>query len=208
LSTINLEELMPLEVDDEMIFEHNVLPQPEDQISLTTGFNIHSRVFWAALKSPHGNEAQTLMPESGNFLRSRDPTLQLVHLKDRLHDVKYIIDDIPSELRPWDAIWLDDSSSGTPESRKILKAQFASMRANLHVTHLWLQSILLDQIDILLLNKSSATTDDSNKNDLKLRWHDREDICRQLLHVLYGIPEAYLEPNGHHLVQIQPNMLY
>lgn len=134
---------MPIDVDDENIYKDQIVSQ--QGVSLTTGFIIHSRVFWASLG------------DGGN-------------LRDRLNRLKYMLDCIPQELRQW----------GTGEGK------FACMRANLHVTHLWLQSILLDQVE-------------------NVEWAEREDIARQLLHVLHGIPQESLEPNGLHLVSF-PNV--
>ena len=209
LSTLNLEELMPLEVDDEMILESSVLPQPGQEISLTTGFNVHSRLFWAALKSTHPGKFSDAEIKACSCIRASDPFLKLSHLQGRLHELKYILDDVPAPLRQWaiaesdDVSWLSNTA---PEHRTILKSQFASMRANIHVTHLWLQSITYDQIDNLVLNKLNNLSPSSNPPitipRAKLTWSEREDICRQLLHILSGIPAINLEANGHHLVSI------
>lgn len=136
---------MPVERDDEEILEDEILPSRG--LSLTTGFNIHSRVFWAAL----GNgETETSV---------------------RLRKLKYMLDSIPQDLRQW------GTASG----------HLATIRANLHVTHLWLQSILFDQLE-------------------QVEWAEREDISRQLLHVLHSIPHQNLEPNGLHLVSLSSSL--
>jgi hypothetical protein len=120
--------------------------------------------------------------------------LQLAYLKDRLHDLKYMLDDVPPQLRQWAAEDDDDTLYGSsPEQRRIVKAQFATMRANIHGTHLWLQSLIRGQVDAILLSQP-------NPPDLKSTWGEREDICRQFLHVLHSIPHINLEPNGLHFV--------
>ena len=207
LSTLNLEELMPLEVDDEMILENSILPQPEQKVSLTTAFNIHSRLFWAALRSTHPGHFSDAERQSCSCIRASDPLSQLTHLQGRLHELKYMLDSIPSPLGQWAIAENDDASwlSNTPlEQRDIIKSQFASMRANIHVTHLWLQSIIYDQIDNLVQNKLNSASPSPDlpvaPTQPKLTWPEREDICRQLLHILYGIPAINLEANGHHLV--------
>jgi hypothetical protein len=202
LSTLNLEELMPLEVDDEMILENTILSQPAHELSLTTGFNVHSRVFWAALTSTHPRHSTNPERQYCNCVRTAEPALQLAHLKSRLHDLKFMLDGIPAQLRQWnsaadDENWLINAST---EHQRIVKCQFASMRANIHVTHLWLQSIIHDQIYALSLNKSSGASADIPPPEPKVTWVEREDICRQLLYILHGIPEINLEANGHHLV--------
>ena len=130
---------MPVEVDDEQLFSDKIVPH--HGLSLTAGFNIHSRVFWASLGSDGADTTE------------------------RLHRLKYMLDGIPQELRQW------HSAQG----------QLATIHVNLHVTHLWLQSILLDQLE-------------------RVTWSEREDISRQLLHVLLRTPHANLEANGLHLV--------
>ena len=151
LRNINLEDLIPVDIDDEQIFENEI--GPAQSFPLTTGFNIHSRVFWASL---------------GHSEREDSPA----DARSRLHSLKYMLDTIPRELRQWPSL---------SHSTK----QIASIRANLHVTHLWLQSILLDQLE-----------------GEQVQWAEREDISRQLLHVLHNIPHESLEPNGLHLVRL------
>jgi len=148
--------------------------------------------FWAALIPllPRESAAAKKLPCS--CVRSAEPMLQLAYLKDRLHDLKYMLDNIPPQLRQWVAEDDDDALYGSsPEQQRIVKAQFATMRANIHVTHLWLQSLIRDQVDALLLGQP-------NPPDLKSTWSEREDICRQFLHVLHSIPHISLEPNGLH----------
>lgn len=201
LSTINLEDFMPFEVDDEMILEDAVIPQPTDALSLTTGFIIHSRVFWAALTSPSPRDSSAPRRDPCMCVRSAEPKLQIEYLRDRLHDLKYIIDGMPPQLRQWAAEDNWDTLNGSSlEHQSIIKAQFESMRANIHVTHLWLQSIILDQLDALMTSEPSISTLPSSLPDPKAVWAEREDIARQLLHLLHSIPEIHLEPNGHHLV--------
>jgi hypothetical protein len=195
LATLDLEQLMPLEVDDEYIHEHTVLPQPSGVLSVVVGFNTASRVFWTALQSP------TDKAEDCYCERTRSSVAQYQHLKSRLHELHYILDSLPPQLRQWQSTNDDPSLYGTdPEQSRLLKAQFATTRANVHVTHLWLQSIISDQVDAILVNPTTRERLGSSVPDHRTRWVEREHICRQLLHVLWSIPDVYLEPNGHHLV--------
>lgn len=186
-----------------MILEDRVLPQPPGRTPLATGFNVHSRVFWIALIST-SSKSEARERQHCNCVRSIRPDLQLAHLRGRLHDLKYKLDGIPPHLRQWTTNL--DSLPGfeavESEELRLLSGQFASMRANIHVTHLWLQSIISDQIDILLLNEGHHGTPvvaSPSLTDSRVLWSEREDLCRQLLHVLHGISETYIEPNGHHL---------
>ncbi|CAK7230184.1 hypothetical protein SBRCBS47491_007499 [Sporothrix bragantina] len=183
LASLNLEELLPLDVDDEQIEEDRVLPKPGDGPCLTTAFIIHSRVFWAALRPI--NEQQQPPQEPPCICRPwRNRAAQITHLRGRLHEIKYMLDVLPAELMPW--------ASSPAGGDDILGCQFASLRANLHVTHLWLQSIILDQLE------ADPHKEDEHSSSSNY-FVQREDIARQLLHLLHAIPERDIEPNGLHL---------
>ncbi|KKY27971.1 putative quinate utilization pathway activator [Phaeomoniella chlamydospora] len=201
LNSVDLEELLPLEVDDEFIFEDRVL-NPSQTTCLTTGFIIHSRVFWTALKSPKSRDVSTPMEQYCQCVRSTHPDAQINYLKARLQDLKYMLDSVPIQLRQWAP---PDSNTETKD-KEIYSSHFRTMRANLHVTHLWLQSIIIDQIETLEQQQQHchrSPTDQHHQNPHLYPsltwWSTREEICRQLLHVLHNIPMANLEPNGLHL---------
>lgn len=91
---------------------------------------------------------------------------------------------------------------------KVVQGQHEIVRANIHVTHLWLQSLLLEQVDVIVQggvvgSSSSAAAAGAEEVSASLRanWAEREDICRQMLHLLHSIPYVYLEPNGLYLVR-------
>ncbi|KAH9209409.1 beta-glucosidase [Leptodontidium sp. 2 PMI_412] len=200
LSTIDLEDLMPVEVDDEMIHEDFVQPQPEKHLSLVTGFNVASRIFWASLIPLSTQGSAGAKDQYCNCVRSRKPDIQLAYLQDRMHDLKYMLDGLPTQLRQWATVRDDEGLDGLDtQQRKILHSQYESTRANIHVSHLWLQSIIADQIDALRERELNGSQADLVPSTAKDRWPEREDTCRQLLHILHGIPEIHLEPNGHHL---------
>jgi hypothetical protein len=175
LASINLGSLMPVDVEDEQIFKHQIVPLPQPVLGLTTGFIIHSRVFWHALESPYGTGGSDCL-----CCRSRSPAAQEAHLRGRLQELKYALDDAPAQLRQWAL------SHQEPDTEWTSSSQLATLRANIHVTHLWLQSILLDHLD-------SLSSPGEN-------WPDREVLSSQLLHVLHNIPQRDIEPNGLHLV--------
>jgi hypothetical protein len=174
LESIDLGGLLPIDVDDEQILKHQIIPSPSSGSNLTTGFVIHSRIFWYALESPYGGGRPDCL-----CCRSRSTAAQAVHLKGRLRELKYALDDAPLPFRLW-------SQPDQCIDSKVTVAQLGTLRANIHVTQLWLQSILLDHLD-------SISSPEEN-------WADREAISTQLLHVLHAIPQEDIEPNGLHLV--------
>lgn len=97
---------------------------------------------------------------------------------------------------------------GAPYS-KVVQGQHEIMRANIHVTHLWLQSLLLEQVDVIVQESviggggaGAAAGAEEVSASLRVNWAEREDICRQMLHLLHSIPYIYLEPNGLYLVNL------
>ena len=207
------EALMPAEVDDEYIHEYTIESQPPGTTSLVTGFNLNSCVFVAAYKSSDPTKEPCPCARSSNI------QLQIKHLQDRLGDLKYMLDDIPASLQPWvtfeESENRDENSSGDKNSdlqtRRGRYEQFAIMRANLHVTHLWFQNMLSMQLDGLLDSQVQSQLSQSPSSpevgasteivpipprDVKLVWAEREDLCRQLLHLLHGISNAHMEPSG------------
>ncbi|KAK5094636.1 hypothetical protein LTS08_008492 [Lithohypha guttulata] len=81
----------------------------------------------------------------------------------------------------------------------ILKSQFATLRADIHVTHLWLQSIIMDQADTfsLVFNNLSPGIAHSTPT---FDWYTKEDLCRQMLLLLCSISESSFEALGVHVV--------
>lgn len=173
-------------------------------IALTTGFIVHSKVFGTALGPWAPAAGAPRRSEPCQCQRASNKAGNIAHLHDRLYELKYVLDVIPGPLRQWAQATnlpsnYDGAAAGAAASlttdlqEQVVQIQFATMRANLHVTHLWLQSIIIDQLDAL------EGTENSDNRTRRLLWDQREEICRQLLHVLHTIPESALEPNGLHL---------
>ncbi|KAG9195801.1 beta-glucosidase [Alternaria panax] len=175
MATTNLKALMPIPVEDEQIFKHETFSSPTSEVSMTTGFIIHSRLFWQAIEDPHDSTRRECL-----CCRDRSPAAQAAHFRHRLRDLKYALDDAPRPFRQYALTEFDTAP------HIVSSSQLGTLRANIHVTHLWLQSMLLDQLDLL--------------NSPEQHWHEREDISTQLLHVLHNTPQAEIEPNGLHLV--------
>ncbi|PVH72284.1 hypothetical protein DL98DRAFT_610980 [Cadophora sp. DSE1049] len=197
LQTTTLHKLLPVEVDDEMILADRILPQPQGGLSLARAFNLHSLTFWAAIMStkPPGSIEET---PSATSVLSTSPASRITHLTHRLEELRYVLDGVAPQLRPWRM-----ASAGEPNLEQPLGGigmelkgvQLESLRADLHVTHLWLQSIIVE--DIATLKKSLPIVPDLDES--RTLWNERQDICYRMLHVLHGISISRLEPNGNHL---------
>ncbi|KAK1639268.1 hypothetical protein BDP81DRAFT_448091 [Colletotrichum phormii] len=190
--------------------------------TLTSGFIIHSRVFRKGLQEA----IATLGCECE--LR-RTPAARLARMRDLLQEMRYMLDDVPGPMRQWASTESTDAAPSTPrfdEERaaavssygspadysrateagsysQVIQGQAEIMRANIHVTHLWLQSLLLEQIDGVTqegaIANPSTTAREEVSAALEANWAEREDICRQMLHLLHSIPYVHLEPNGLYL---------
>lgn len=240
LHEVSFEALFPLQVDDEQILENKILdhppsptsspstaragpaPQPRPAFTLTSGFNLHSRVFYKSAEI-------ALSPGNCDWARRHTPEEQLARLRQLVQEIRYMLDDAPGPMRQW----ASTGDSGVTENRshtlesfpprnarddwgvigrgaemndanaKALPGQVEIMRANLHGTHLWIQSSLLDRIDVLLQEIAQRATSPAESEAavaaLKANWAEREDVCRQMLHLLHSMHYSYLEPNGLYL---------
>ncbi|KAK2125352.1 hypothetical protein NOF04DRAFT_1373002 [Fusarium oxysporum II5] len=201
---INFEDLMPVPVDDEYISSSGILPCPETEASqsLTSGFNIHSRIFSAALRPP-GSDAKRHCICS----HVQDPAVRLASLQDRVHHLKFMLDTVLPAYRSWNKSTTAAAPTTSPGRDNVANIQREAIRANIHVTQLWLQIMLLDQIDTLggqrgkgFTSPSMAYSTSSPRPQDFASWDEREDICRQFLHLLNSLSQPSLEPNGLSLV--------
>lgn len=198
--------------------------------TLASAFIIHSRVFLKGLR-------ESMATVGCECELRRSPAARLARLRDLLQELRYMLDDVPGPVRQWASSERHDdvpttpqydhddrsvvSSYGSPVTErsrtvgvenasysKVVQGQHEIVRANIHVTHLWLQSLLLEQVDVIVqggvVGSSSAAAAGAGEVSASLRanWAEREDICRQMLHLLHSIPYVYLEPNGLYLVSL------
>jgi len=203
LHDLDLENLLPVPLDDEQITETKYDTYDNASPALTTGFNLRSRLFWAAVADVSAKHQLNRNIIHCHCTRLKDPTSYMEHLHSRVLELKYMLDSAPWYLRQWGSRSEDDGHDGLPvqmdiRERKILNSQFATLRADIHTTHLWLQSIIMDQADALSLipNGLSPAWPDGTHFGSKFDWFAREDICRQMLLLLCSIPESSLEANG------------
>lgn len=206
-------------------------PPPPPPFTLTSAFIIHSRVFLKGLRESMatvGCECELRRTPAARLARMRDllqemrymlddapgPVRQWASSLERPHDTPA---PAPTTPRYDDDHHSVVSSFGSPvEQRaegavaaagypKVVQGQLEIMRANIHVTHLWLQSLLLEQVDVVVQESGVGGVGGTPGPEevaaaLKANWAEREDICRQMLHLLHSIPYVYLEPNGLYLV--------
>lgn len=192
---------MPLGVDDEFIFEHEVLPAANIETCLVSGFIFHSRVFWAAIRSPNPNAAAD---DPCACIRAKDPGAQVSYFQERLNCLQNLLIDIPSFLQPWESNPENFNEGVVDENTKAIRLQLSSIRANLHVTHLWLQSLILDQLEAAQSHQQAQPSATSTGHqpaalDQRLLWVEREKLCRQLFFILFNFPRLSLEANGLHI---------
>ncbi|OKO98835.1 hypothetical protein PENSUB_8752 [Penicillium subrubescens] len=201
LNSIDPNDLMPLEVDDEFIFKDEVAAPITPRPCLATGFIHHSRVFLAAIRDPYSKpSAKDPCP----CVRTHDLNLQVHFFQDRLDCLRHLLIDIPSCLQlsaPVPNVLGVDGLS--IEDIETLQSQFASMRANLHITHIWLQSLILDQLEVAQSRQQRqipalGPPDHTGIFDQRALWLYREELCRQLFFILYNFPQSSLEANGLH----------
>ncbi|THZ07157.1 hypothetical protein D6C95_02107 [Aureobasidium pullulans] len=198
LRTIDFQALLPAEIEDEYITPDTMLPRPNtEQANIVTAFNMHSKLFCTALMP------LWRVSDSGSVDLSRADSdrccgcecieikLQVQSLEDRFEELRFMLDKCPPRLQPW-APNCDSATHDSANSR-VSSLQMEIVRANIHITHLWLQCMVLDRLDALHSNSPNLPPQDLSKV-----WTRREDIARQMLHVLHSFSDEPLEPNGYH----------
>lgn len=207
LHELDLEWLLPVPQDDEQITESSYGTFHEAHPTLTMGFNYRSRLFWAAISQVGTSRPLDHSAVHCNCTRLKDPAAYMEFLCSRFYEVKYMLDSVPWYLRQWNPGAEYGESEGLlpgmdASETEILRSQLATLRADIHVTHLWLQSIILDQLDTFPLATSGRLPTSQGVSGVSPRpdWFAREDICRQLLLLLCSVSEASLTANGMHLV--------
>ncbi|KAL5617953.1 hypothetical protein FOVSG1_000175 [Fusarium oxysporum f. sp. vasinfectum] len=213
---VNFAALEPLNIVDENITETGIVGQLPSTPSVglpnntdsaddapfhsTTVFIMASRAFLLGMR-------ESMVNDGCNCGFGRSPEERLSKLRDLLDQLRYILDGLPTHMRQWgpgdnyQPFGSSDRRQAAFTEAHMEYLQNESTRANLHVSHLWLQNFLLDKMDVALQEMKDREEDDSYiTTQLKQNWRDREDVARQLLHILHSIPHAYLEPNGLYLI--------
>lgn len=209
-----------LEVDDENILEDRVLPQPKHRTTLATGLKALTRLYEIAsetMRLGHAIESEralgSLNPTSTSTRSPSDRQKILDRLREGFERQKHALDNMPPEFDEWTSTGNNTAHhlNRGEQADPITIRQFEILRANIRVTHLWLQSVIFEDIVSLATDGIINVKDNKDRtpgaqtqkpSDITLRglWDDRENICRQLLQVLYNISHENLEPNGASLV--------
>ncbi|KAI0122773.1 hypothetical protein F4814DRAFT_409847 [Daldinia grandis] len=216
----------PVEVDDEYIFSDQILPQPEDTISLITGFNRNIRVYMTM------NELVGVdMCYGINFF---DWTAQKNILSNGLASAKQSAEDLPPELQvkadnlqhlqnhtlgfdDWDLEYYPPAIPATQPAndlRRVLAEQptrrrhlqFEIQKANIQMSQLATRSYFVERY-LNLRNARRAdpnfaertkTEDKDDRDDMM--ESERELIVQNLVTVLTSISQRNMEPNGCSLI--------
>ncbi|KAM0331230.1 hypothetical protein ACHAQA_002899 [Verticillium albo-atrum] len=187
LRDVDFAALEPLDVADEDISDTAVCPPPSEPRPFTsvTAFIIGTRVFFEALRD-------SLFNAGCDCGYGRTNEEKLAQLKTLFHRYKFSLDTLPPHMRQWGPG--SDYNGGLSTTDSVARAQAETTRANIHISHLWLQSFLLDQMDAVV--QAMGGDEAWAAAQRSAGWAEREDVCRQLLHVLHCIPHVHLEPNG------------
>jgi len=206
--------LLPLEVDDHWITENEVLPQPRNQLSLVAGLNALTAInkTWmdSAITTPHPPlhcHYSNIEADSGGRLGTCECGRE-VHLagplevaRERLRRLERCLDDLPPELalEPENNTWRKQ-----PPIPAVLQSQYDTLRANVHVTHMWAQNHLYELIVALSAERMHGS------EIVRVReqcFESQRTIARKLLSFLNILPKFDLFPNGLVLVSFQSDDL-
>ncbi|KAH6672147.1 hypothetical protein B0J14DRAFT_67975 [Halenospora varia] len=209
-SLTDWEFLIPLELDDD-----NLIPSKEPSrkgeptsTPLIAGFIALVKVFLCVLNLIT-EESKNQLPSSPSTSRQGVepvPTLnntglgrQVTNHANRLSimsNLSNIINDLPPSLRD-----LSPPQHPRNESESTYTRQFQIMKANIHITRLYLQSSILESFTSAPAPTSSSSIDPGTPSKgANQLWQSREDICRQLLEILNYCPLQTLESNGSSMV--------
>ncbi|KAH7128544.1 hypothetical protein B0J11DRAFT_273589 [Dendryphion nanum] len=199
--TVDATSLIPIEVDDEFITKESIATQPVNRPALTVAFNALRKVLNCLVSVIRDYSIPILTSTHDSALPGEilgtcgcGNAIKLAPLEDVLHSrlrqLKYILDYLPSELSPWPDRRNDTTS---PISDNTRFQQYEIVRADVHVTHLWAQHLLLERLTFLCQTENGRCC---NKMNLEQVWNMKEEVSRQLLHLLKSISPIHLQANG------------
>jgi hypothetical protein len=195
----HLETLLPLDLDDEYITPNSLYQQPSSEIPLASGFTGLVHIFLCLMDLPEEvvgrpriTSSTTEARRSSDSYINRPNYLVLKRMFDR---VRYVLDDIAPQMALWQGDWAGTELDHSDQNSATRSDQLESMRANLQVSRLWVRSLIFERL-LEIYHRSSSCTGDQAKAHDREHWSEREDICEQLLAVLYNIKQKNLEPNG------------
>lgn len=200
LHEIDLEELLPMPQDDEDITENEYGFHDTAKPSLAAGLRLRAELFLIAVTEITSKSRRGSKRVHCRCTRLIDPVSYNSHLRSRLYELKYRLDGAPWYLRQWAPRELGPSV--TPDK----EFQIGLIRADIHTTHLWLQTSILEHLDYLTPTLSSPRSSFSGSPQEVLQlttsshWEQRDEICRQMLQVLCSTPHLCLDILGIYLI--------
>ncbi|KAK5059856.1 hypothetical protein LTR84_009739 [Exophiala bonariae] len=203
----HLAALLPLDLDDEYITPNLLYQQPPSETPLATGFTGLIHIFLCLMDLPHevvGGPKISLSTTTGDSSAHYNNRPDYQVLTRMFERVKYVLDDISPQMALWQGERAGsdaDDNTTTTEASNTRADQIESLRANLQVTRLWVRSLIFERLLAIYHasthnNNATATPTELSKSHDRQHWSEREDICEQLLAVLYNIKQKNLEPNG------------
>ncbi|KAH8673271.1 hypothetical protein BX600DRAFT_454954 [Xylariales sp. PMI_506] len=213
---------LPLEVDDEYIYSHQILGQPANTMSLITGFNRNISTYmamnelvgvdmcyginffeWGAQKSMLSNAIQstkTTLDQLPLELQVKIEKSQPETFGSAIADVpglQYYPPAFPATQPPNDVrhIFVQD-----PTKRRRLQLEI--QKANIYASQLATRSYFVERyLNLRDIHRQANFTDEDVKDEIdEMVYNERELIVRNLLSVLTSITQRNMEPNGASLV--------
>lgn len=217
-----LQNLLPLDLDDEYITPDSLYQQPASETPLATGFIGLIHIFLCLVDLPEevvgggkGNPKIRLSstPEARNPANHYADRRDYRVLRRMFERAKYILDDISPQMALWRGGGHTEAEGGGEaepdhdqdgqEQQVTRSDQLESMRANLQVTGLWVRSLIFERLLAMYQaswsnanHTSSPSTSDEAQAHEREHWAERQTTCEQLLSVLSNIKQKTLEPNG------------
>lgn len=224
---------MPCEVEDEELADDaGILAEPDNERSneprrrlpVISGFIALTKLFICVVdilsNGYPGSPLRAYAMSSAHLSNSPDyqygqqpatshSTMSLSSLMHVIYSLQRALDDLPEELK----ITTIDGQLRSPAAHgdipQIVANQFDIMRANIHITCLYLQSNILEACSgvftrSLIDNTAMSPTRDviPGQGPRTQLWKFRESIARELLEVLKFCSSMMLEANGASMVSV------
>lgn len=125
------------------------------------------------------------------------------NLQNMMENLNIVIQDMPDMLCTASTSINQSTFQSTKTQQygdgvQLYMQHFEIMKVNIHITKLYLQSVILERFATNMAGESSMATDIILTNEDV--WKAREDICRQLLNILESATVETLETHGTSMV--------
>jgi len=195
----HLQALLPLDLDDEYITPSTLYQQPAADVPLVSGFTGLIQIFLCLMDLPEEavgrpaiNNSTAAETQATDQYTTRPDYRVLKRMFDR---VRYVLDDIAPQMALWHGDWPKGEADHSIADSDTRLDQLESLRANLQVSRLWVRSMIFERLLAIYHTFYTPKGPEAQAHE-RSHWAEREDICEQLLVVLYNIKQKNLEPNG------------